>query len=150
MKKVNLSIAFICIAFIAACSTTAPNTNTSAVNRPANESKTPAAPPATSLADSPSAVVKQIYDHAIKRNCAAIPPLLTEEFRKSAGTSKESLEALCDSITDSGKITAAEAADGAITGDSAKVKVIMTLKDGKKEDREENMKKVNGKWLMDS
>lgn len=105
---------------------------------------------ATATAGEASSVVKEIYENAMKRNCSVIPPMLTEEFRKAVGTSKDELDALCDSITDSGKLTSYEIKGETTNGDSGKVKVAQTFKDGKKEEKEENVKKVGGKWLMDS
>jgi hypothetical protein len=95
-------------------------------------------------------VVKQIYDDAIKGNCSAIPPQLTDEFRKAVGTSKDELDALCDSFTDSKKIASAEVKSEEISGDSGKVKVALTHRDGKIEEKDERVKKVDGKWVMDS
>jgi hypothetical protein len=105
--------------------------------------------PATS-AGSSSAVVKEIYDNALKRNCAAIPPMLTEEFKKAAGTSKDELDALCDSFTDSSKLASFEIKSEEIKGEIATVKVSLKFKDGKTEEKSENLKNANGKWLMDS
>lgn len=110
-------------------------------------------PPTTSTSTTGSGattVVKEIYDHAIKRNCAAIPPSLTEDFKKAVGTSSDALDALCDTFTDSGKVTSVEVKSEELTGDSGRVKVKLTFKDGKTEEKDENVKKVNGKWLMDS
>lgn len=112
-----------------------------------------AAPPAasaTTAGGAATSVVKEIYDNAIKRNCAALPASLTEEFKKEVGTSSDSLDALCDTFTDSGKVTAVEVKGEELSGDSGRVKVKLTHKDGKTEDKDENVKKVNGKWLMDS
>ncbi len=101
-------------------------------------------------ASSPSETVKSIYHHAIKRDCASIPPMLTEEFKKAVGSSKDSLEALCDTFTDSSKLSSFEIAGEEIKGDSATVKVKHTFRDGKTETKDERMKKVGDKWLMDS
>jgi len=105
---------------------------------------------ARSITGGPSAIVKEIYDNAIKRKCEAIPPMLTPEFKKAVGTSKDDLEALCDSFTDSGKMTAYEIKSESVKGDTATVKVLQTYKDGRKEDKDERMKKDGDKWLMDS
>lgn len=156
MNKIILSVSIAMFISLIGCggnkptTTTTNNTSNAAntANKPANsENKTTET---ATTAGSPSSVVKDIYDNAMKRNCSAIPPMLTEDFRKAVGTSKDELEALCDSFTDSGKITAFEVKSENITGDSAKVKVALTYKDGKKEDKDENVKKSNGKWLMDS
>jgi hypothetical protein len=125
--------------------------NNATENKSANSASSPVANTGTAPASSgASAVVKDIYENAIKRNCSAIPPLLTEDFSKSAGTSKDELDALCDVFSDSGKITAVEIKSETVTGDSAAVKVILTRKDGKKEDKEETVTKSGDKWLMDS
>lgn len=97
-----------------------------------------------------SEVVKSVYDSAIKRDCAAIPPMLTDDFRKAVGTSKDSLDALCDSITDSGKVTSAAIIGENLNGDAGTIRVKQTLKDGSSIDKEERVKKSTGKWLMDS
>jgi len=123
-----------------------PATNTGAANT-ASDSKTTTT---ASTTGSPSATVKEIYEDAMKRKCDAIPPLLTAEFKKAVGTSKDDLEALCDSFTDSGKMTAYEVKSESIKGDTATVKVLQTYKDGRKEDKDERMKKDGDKWLMDS
>lgn len=106
--------------------------------------------PAPASGDSASAVVKKVYDEAIKRNCSAIPPMLTENFRKQAGTTKDEMDALCDVFSESGKITSVDVKDEPISGDSGKVKVTQNFKDGKKVEKEENVKKENGKWMLDS
>lgn len=156
MNKIILSVSIAMFISLTGCggskpTTTTANNSANAANtapKPANsESKTTEA---TTTTGSPSSVVKDIYDNAMKRNCSAILPMLTDEFRKAVGTSKDEMDALCDSFTDSGKITAFEVKSETITGDSAKVKVALTYKDGKKEDKDENVKKSNGKWLMDS
>ena len=127
------------------------NSGTAANTAPPKDSKSP--PPTsltTSSAGSPSEIVKQIYEHATRRNCAAIPPMLTEDFRKAVGSSKDELDALCDTFTDSGKLISLEIAGEQITGDAATVKVSQTFKDGRKTEKEERVKKAEGKWLMDS
>lgn len=97
-----------------------------------------------------SAVVKQIYDDALKGNCSAIPPQLTEDFRKAVGTTKDELEALCDTFTDSKKIASVFVKDEEISGDTGKVKVALTHRDGRIEEKDERVKKVDGRWVMDS
>jgi hypothetical protein len=116
---------------------------------PSGDAKPPAAS-ATTAGGAATSVVKEIYENAIKRNCAALPASLTEEFKKEVGTSSDSLDALCDTFTDSGKVTAVDVKGEELSGDSGRVKVKLTHKDGKTEDKDENVKKVNGKWLMDS
>lgn len=98
-----------------------------------------------------STIVKEIYDDAMRRNCSTIPAKLTDDFRKAVGTSKDELDALCDTFTDSGKLASFEIKGEELNGDSGTVKIALTFKDGKKEDKTENVKKSNdGKWLMDS
>ncbi|HLA94146.1 MAG TPA: hypothetical protein VK612_00390 [Pyrinomonadaceae bacterium] len=97
-----------------------------------------------------AAVVKKVYEDAINGNCSDIPPNLTEEFKKAVGNSKDSLEALCDTFTDSKKITAVEIRGEQFTGDTAKIKVALTRKDGKVEQKDEIVKNLAGKWVMDS
>lgn len=98
-----------------------------------------------------STVVKEIYDDAMRRNCSAIPAKLTEDFKKAVGASKDELDALCDTFTDSGKLASFEIKSEELKGDSGTVKVALTYKDGKKEDKTENVKKSgDGKWLMAS
>ncbi|MFT3745749.1 MAG: DUF4878 domain-containing protein [Pyrinomonadaceae bacterium] len=126
-----------------ACGGAKTASNTAAANKPADSK-----PAATT--GGASETVKTIYANAIKRDCAAIPPMLTEDFKKAVGTSKDALEALCDSLTDSGKVTAITVTGETVTGDSATVKVEQKLKDGKTENKEERMKKSGDKWLMDS
>lgn len=131
--------------FAAACGGGAKATsNTANSSKPVTETKT------TTAAGGPSETVKAIYQNAIKRDCAAIPPMLTDEFKKAVGTSKDGLDALCDSLTDSGKVTAISVTGESISGDTATVKVVHTLKEGKSENKEERMKKSGEKWLMDS
>jgi hypothetical protein len=76
--------------------------------------------------------------------------MLTEEFRKGVGTSKDELDALCDTFTDSGKLSSFEVKSEDLKGDSGTVKMSLTYKDGKKEDKDEHVKKSGDKWLMDS
>lgn len=118
----------------------------------ANNAGTPAgnSTAAKASASGASAVIKKVYDHAIKRDCSAIPPMLTDEFRKAVGTSKDALDALCDSITDSGKVTSMEVKSESVTGDSGTVQVDMTMKDGSKSSKSERVKKAGEQWLMDS
>lgn len=98
-----------------------------------------------------STIVKEIYDDAMRRNCSVIPAKLTEDFRTAVGTSKDELDALCDTFTDSGKLASFEIKGEELKGESGTVKVALTFKDGKKEDKTENVKKSgDGKWLMDS
>lgn len=131
------------------------NSSGSAANKtaPAGDSKTSTSSTSTqtstSSAGSPSTVVKAVYDNAMKRNCSAIPPMLTEDFRKEAGTSPDALDALCDTFTDSGKLASFEVKGEQLNGDSAKVTTALTYKDGKKEDKEDSLTKVDGKWLME-
>ena len=117
--------------------------NNAAANKPA-ETK-----PAYTTSGA-SETVKTIYANAIKRDCASIPPMLTEEFRKAVGTSKDELDALCDAFTDSGKVTAVNITGETVNGDSATVKIEQKLKDGKTESKEERVKRSGDKWLMDS
>jgi hypothetical protein len=151
MNRLFLSLAIAASIGLSACGgskTAATNNNsTNTTNKTTTENKST---PTTATAGEASAVVKDIYDNAMKRNCSAIPPMLTEDFKKAVGTGKDELDALCDSITDSGKLTSFEIKGETLTNDSGKVKVALTYKDGKKEEKEENVKKSNGKWLMDS
>lgn len=148
MKKIIISLAILTSLICAACGSqnSTKTTSLNAENKPTTaENK-----PTTTSAGSPSSVVKDIYDNAMKRNCAAIPPMLTEDFKKAVGTSKDALDALCDTFTDSGKLTSVEVKSEEVKGDAATVKVSQTFKDGKKEEKFENLKKSDGKWLMDS
>jgi hypothetical protein len=83
-----------------------------------------------------------------KATAPAIPPHLTEEFKKAVGTSKDELDALCDSFTDSKKIASVEVKSEEISGDNGKVKVSLTHRDGKVEEKDERSRKVDG--IMDS
>lgn len=157
MNKLLLSLSAAIILSLTGCGgsgSTTTSGNTSA-NQPtkttASENKpTEKTTSTTATTGAASAVVKDIYDNAMKKNCKAIPPMLTEEFRKAVGTSEGELEALCDTFTDSGKLTSFEVKGETLNGDSGKVKVALTFKDGKTEDKEENVKKSGDKWLMDS
>lgn len=126
------------------------NSGTAANTAPPKDSKSTPPATTTSTAVSPSEIVKQIYEHATRRNCAAIPPMLTEDFRKAVGSTKDELDALCDTFTDSDKLISFEIAGEQITGDAATVKVSQTFKDGRNTEKEERVKKAEGKWLMDS
>lgn len=106
--------------------------------------------PAAETGSDASAVVKQIYDDALKGNCSEIPKNLTDEFRKAVGSSPDALEALCDTFTDSKKITSVAVKSEEISGNSGKVKVALTHRDGKIEEKDEIVKKLEGKWVMDS
>lgn len=98
-----------------------------------------------------STIVKEIYDDAMRRNCSAIPAKLTDDFKTAVGSSKDELDALCDTFTDSGKLASFEIKGEELNGDKGIVKVALTYKDGKREDKNENVKKsADGKWLMDS
>ena len=123
-------------------------TETTNGNKTATENKPTSA--SSTSATAASAVVKDIYDDAMRRNCSAIPAKLTEEFRKSVGTSKDELDALCDTFTDSGKLASFEIKSENLSGDSGTVKIALTYKDGKKEEKDERVKKSGDKWLMDS
>ena len=160
MKKIIILISLAVFAVGAACGgrtetasgnkTNNSNADNKSTASTADNKSAGAATPASTAAGSPSATVKDVYGFAMKRDGKSILPLLTEDFRKAVGTSSDAMDALCDTFTDSGKITNAEVKEEKVTGDSATVKVALTYKDGKKEDKEENAKKVDGKWLMDS
>lgn len=152
MNKIILSLSIAIIIGLTACggSNQTTTTTNSAGNAPTKTNASENKPTLTVAAGSPSSLVKDVYDNAMKKNCKAIPPMLTEEFRKAVGTTETELEALCDTFTDSNKLTSFEVKGETINGDSAKVKVALTYKDGKKEEKEENVKKQGDKWLMDS
>lgn len=144
MKNLILAVVLSIISISAACATKN-QTATSTKNETPTESKL------TNQASAASATVKEIYDEAMRRNCSAIPAKLTEDFRKAVGTSRDELDALCDTFTDSGKLAAFEITSEDLKGDAGTVKVALTFKDGKKEEKTENVKKSgDGKWLMDS
>lgn len=148
MKTLLIFTALLCVTFLAACGNkTATNASNSSANTGASNKMTGTAPAPSG--DSAASVVKKVYEEAIKRNCAAIPPLLTEVLRKETGT-KDEIEAMCDVFSDSGKITSVDVKDEPISGDSGKVKVTQNYKDGTKKEKEENVKKENGKWLLDN
>src|SRR5690349_13059358 len=65
------------------------NTSGSNTANPTNTTENKSSTGNTTTSGSASAVVKQIYDHAIKRECSAIPPMLVDEFKKEVGTSKD-------------------------------------------------------------
>lgn len=119
-------------------------------NKTATENKPTSSSSASTTSTAASTVVKDIYDDAMRRNCSAIPAKLTEEFKKSVGTSKDELDALCDTFTDSGKLASFEIKSENLSGDSGTVKVALVYKDGKKEEKDERVKKSGDKWLMDS
>ena len=149
MKKIITLAALTILMICAACGSKSatPSTTKTTESTSGNKSSTTST---TTTGGAASTVVKNIYDNAIKRNCGAIPPMLTEEFRKGVGTSKDALDALCDTFTDSGKLTSFEVKSEDLKGDSGTVKVALTFKDGKKEDKEERVKKSGDTWLMDS
>ena len=154
MKKIIVLILLGVFAMCAACGAKPDTAAANKSNSTTTENKTTGSSnsaSSTTAAGSPSAVVKEIYDHAVKRDGKAILPLLTKEFRDGVGSdSKDNMDALCDSFTDSSKLTSFEVKDEKVTGDTATVTVSLTYKDGKKEDKTEKMKKADGKWLMDS
>ena len=151
MKNLILVTVLAIISIGSACGSKSESTNSANktnVNSSATENKTTTSTATTSAA---STTVKEIYDEAMKRNCSAIPAKLTESFRKEVGTSKDMLDALCDTFTDSGKLASVEIKGEELKGDAGTVKVALTYKDGKKEEKSENVKKsADGKWLMDS
>lgn len=149
MKNLILLTVLTIVSIGAACGKKTEATNE---NKTATENKTtsPSSQASTSSTGAASTVVKDIYDDAMRRNCSAIPAKLTEEFKKSVGTSKDELEALCDTFTDSGKLASFEVKSESLSGDSGTVKVALTYKDGKKEEKDERVKKSGEKWLMDS
>lgn len=152
IQTITTSLAALALAgtiLLSGCANSSQSAATPNVSGKNNGETKPPAPGATS-ADSPSGVVKAIYDNALKRNCAAIPTMLTEEFKKAVGTSRDELDALCDSFTDSGKLVSYEIKGEEIKGETAVVKVALTFKDGKKQEKEERVKKSGGKWSMDS
>ncbi|MEQ1762330.1 MAG: hypothetical protein ABL984_04190 [Pyrinomonadaceae bacterium] len=97
-----------------------------------------------------SEVVKEIYELAIGRRCSEIPSKLSEDFRSAAGSSKDELDALCDSFTDSGKISSIAITTESITGDKGTIRVALTHRDGRVEEKDERVKRESGTWLMDS
>ena len=151
MKKIIILAALTILMICAACGskTENPSTNKTISSTSENKSSTTSTS-STTTSGAASTVVKNIYDNAMKQNCAAIPPMLTEEFRKEVGTSKDALDALCDTFTDSGKLTSFEVKSEDLKGDSGTVKVALTFKDGKKEDKNERVKKSGNTWLMGS
>lgn len=158
IKIVGMLMIASCLFGAAACgnkqaantsATNGTNKTTSNENKSATENKSTSTTSNTT-GGAASTVVKDIYDSAMKRNCSAILPMLTDEFRKGVGTSKDEMDALCDSFTDSGKLASYEVKGEELKGDSGVVKVLLTYKDGKKEEKEEKVKKADGKWLMDS
>ena len=143
MKKLILATTLALISMGAACGTKSETSGTNSGK--ALENKT------ISSTSAASSIVKEIYDDAMRRNCSAIPAKLTDDFKKAVGTSKDELDALCDTFTDSGKLASFEVKGEELNGDKGTVKVALTYKDGKKEDKNENVKKsADGKWLMDS
>lgn len=143
MKVLIIAMLIITSMLAAACSGTKATSATTDPAKPATAAK-------TGSAASASETVKAIYQNAIKRDCASIPPMLTDDFKKAVGTSKDALDALCDSFTDSGKLTAIDIVSEVAKADSATVKVSQTFKDGTKESKDERMKRSGDKWLMDS
>lgn len=115
-----------------------------------SKSTDPAKTTASTAGGEASAVVRKVYDDALKGNCSSIPANLTAEFREAVGTSDDALQALCDTFTDSKKITSVEVIGENVSGDDGKVQVALKHKDGKVEQREEVVKKLQGKWVMDS
>jgi hypothetical protein len=97
-----------------------------------------------------SQIVRKVYDDALNNNCASIPENLTQEFRDAVGSSQDGLQALCDTFTDSKKVTAVDVVGENISGDSARVQVALKHRNGKIEEREEVVKKLQGRWVMDS
>lgn len=144
MKKLLTLTTLTILMLTAACGS---KTGTASTDKSAatTESKT-----TSTKSGAASTMVKAIYDNAMKRDCAAIPAMLTENFRKEVGTSKDSLDALCDTFTDSGKLAGFEVKSEDLSGDSGTVKVALTFKDGNKQEKDERVKKSGDKWLMDS
>ena len=97
-----------------------------------------------------TAVVKEIYELAIARRCSAIPPKLTAEFRSAVGSTDEELEALCDSLTDSRKISSVDIRGASIAQGKGTVRVALTHRDGRVEEKDERVMLESGTWLMDS
>ena len=147
MKKLLALTAIAMLSLGAACSS---KTGTTSSEKTASTPDGKTASTSSTSGGAATATVKNIYDNALKRDCAAIPPLLTEDFRKAVGTSKDELDALCDTFTDSGKLASFEVKSESLSGDSGTVKVALTFKDGKKQDKDERVKKSGDKWLMDS
>ena len=129
MKKLLILTALTIIMLGAACGSKSGTVSTEK-SASATETKT-----TSTNGGAASATVKNIYDNALKRDCATIPAMLTENFRKAVGTSKDSLDALCDTFTDSGKLASFEIKSENLSGDSGTVKVSLTFKDGKKQER---------------
>lgn len=153
MKNIILIISLAILAIGgAACggAKTDTTTGTKANNSATDNKSTTSSTTTTAAAGSPSATIKQIYELAIKRDGKAILPLLTEDLRKEVGTSNDAMDALCDSFTDSGKLTKVDVKEEKVSGETATVKVTLTNKDGKTSDKEEKAKKVDGKWLMEN
>lgn len=151
MKNLILITTLTVISICAACgSKTGSASDNKTTSATTTENKTTSTSSASSTNGAASTVVKDIYDDAMRRNCSAIPAKLTEEFKKSVGTSKDELDALCDTFTDSGKLASFEIKSESLSGDSGTVKVALTHKDGRKEEKDERVKKSGDKWLMDS
>lgn len=147
MKNLILAAILAIVSTGAACGAKTESATATKTDSAATETKTKTSTTTTEA----STVVKEIYDDAMRRNCSAIPVKLTEDFKKAVGTSKDELDALCDTFTDSGKLASFEIKGEELKGDSGTVKVALTFKDGKKEDKTENVKKSgDGKWLMAS
>lgn len=147
MKSLILAAILAIVSSGAACGAKTESATPTKTDSAATENKKGA----TTTTSEASTIVMEIYDEAMRRNCSAIPAKLTEDFRKAVGTSKDELDALCDTFTDSGKLAGFEIKSEDLKGDSGKVKVALTFKDGKKEDKDENVRKsADGKWLMDS
>jgi hypothetical protein len=144
MKKL-LSLTALTILMLGAACGSKTGTASTEKNASTTDSKT-----TSTSGGAASATVKSIYDNALKRDCGAVPAMLTENFRKEVGSSKDSLDALCDTFTDSGKLASFEVKSENLSGDSGTVKVALTFKDGKKQDKDERVKKSGDKWLMDS
>lgn len=147
MKTLFTLIILVSLAMFAACGAKPSASSDNKTNSTKTETKTADTKPSVGAATS---VVKDIYDNAMKRNCAAIPPMLTEDFRKAVGTTKDALDALCDTFTDSGKLASFEVKSEDLKADSGTVKVALIFKDGKKQEKDERVKKSGDKWLMDS
>lgn len=146
MKKLTILSVLTIFAIGAACGA---KTETKTISTTTGDGKSTTSTTSTT-GGAAATVVKNVYELALKRNCAEIPPLLTADFRQAVGTSKDALDALCDTFTDSGKLASFEVRGDELKGDSGTVKVALTFKDGKKVDKDERVKKAGDKWLLDS
>lgn len=99
---------------------------------------------------SASGVVRKIYENAISGNCSQIPRDITTDLLQSIAASDPSMNTLCDSLTESKSVIGVDVIGETISEDHGKVQIALKHKNGRVEEREEVVRKLDGRWRMDS